>query len=594
MASDPGLLSYVAQAPGLVARSVLEGQQAALQNRQAQQQLALQQVQLNAAQKQQQEEQQYQGDVANWIQKGAKPDGLLALTAKYPQRYQALKAGWDLKDQAQRTADLGYFGSIHAALDNNKPDLAIRQIEQRIAAEKQNGIDTSVDQDWLDALKSGDPGTMRMLKAAALAQIAAATGTGEFAKAYKAVGDQTGDFTLVPGAGRYDQSGKLIAERQFAPRPVTVGEGQTVVEYQPGGGDPASSGAGRYTGGWTPRERNGGDNSDVAVDAKISGMSTALNLSPTQDFGNLSNLQIAKALALSEGGPGSLADKNNNPANLTDSNGNLRKFPTKEAGLAAAAAQVARNRARGQNTIQSMVEGLPVQGGQSGGGSRVIAQGAPKQKDAPSGYQWKPDGTLTPIPGGPADPSVRSGAASQNRPIPQPVATHVQPQIDTRDTLDWAMGNFKPEYAGHTLLGDVSNTLQAYIGTGPKGQRDWWARIYNMDNIVRNQLFGSALTATEKAAWERTTVNPAMQPSEVVSNLQQRQRIVQAALSRQAKFLKANHYDPDAVDALLSPLDMGGDGSSRDNPIPVSTPQEAAQHSGKWVRLPDGRVGRAR
>ncbi len=132
--------------------------------------------------------------------------------------------------------------------------------------------------------------------------------------------------------------------------------------------DGADSG-GQMTGGWTPRARNGGDNADPVVDNKIAGAAKFLGVEPTADFGNLSNMQIAKAMALSEGGRGSLADRNNNPGNLTDpKTGQYRVFPNKQAGLEAAARQVGIDRARGQNSVQSLVEGLPKGGG---GGSSL-------------------------------------------------------------------------------------------------------------------------------------------------------------------------------------------------------------------------------
>lgn len=136
----------------------------------------------------------------------------------------------------------------------------------------------------------------------------------------------------------------------------------------PGGGTPPIASTGRTTGGWTPRARHGGDNTDAAVDGKISGMASALKLGPTDPFpSSMSDMDIARALTLSEGGRGSLADRNNNPGNLRDAKtGDYRKFASKEEGLAAAARQVARNRARGQNTIQSMVEGLPAGGARTG------------------------------------------------------------------------------------------------------------------------------------------------------------------------------------------------------------------------------------
>lgn len=177
------------------------------------------------------------------------------------------------------------------------------------------------------------------------------------------------------------------ANRQFARGNAYIsagiippGGGGAAAPAGAGGGVPA---AGRTQYGWTPRAKNGGDNSDEAVDNKIAGMASHLGIDPTAPLDGLSDLQIAQALTLSEGGKGTLADRNNNPGNLINpKTGGYQRFPTKQAGLEAAARQVARNRARGQNTIQTMVEGLPVGGG-SGGGT------------LPNG--------LTPIPGGKLD-----------------------------------------------------------------------------------------------------------------------------------------------------------------------------------------------
>lgn len=118
----------------------------------------------------------------------------------------------------------------------------------------------------------------------------------------------------------------------------------------------------QYTGGWTPRARNGGDNSDEAVDAKIAGAAKFLGVAPSDDISKIDPTRIAQAMALSEGGAGSLADRNNNPGNLRNADGSFKKFPTKEAGIRAAAELVRRKIASGQSSVQSIIEGLPVGG----------------------------------------------------------------------------------------------------------------------------------------------------------------------------------------------------------------------------------------
>lgn len=51
-------------------------------------------------------------------------------------------------------------------------------------------------------------------------------------------------YTLAPGSARYDAKGNLVRQQPFAPRITSVAPGETVVEIQPGGGDPASGGGG--------------------------------------------------------------------------------------------------------------------------------------------------------------------------------------------------------------------------------------------------------------------------------------------------------------------------------------------------------------
>jgi len=235
-------------------------------------------------------------------------------------------------------------------------------------------------------------------------------------------------YTLAPGSRRYSGDG-IIAENPAEPKYQAVPEGGMLVRVDggsatpvygapSGGSAPASGGGEAVTGrtqyGWTPRARNGGDNTDAAVDGKIAGMAQALRVPADGDISGLDPMTIARALTLSEGGRGSLADRNNNPGNLTDPRtGGYRKFGSKEEGLRAAAAQVRRNLARGQTTIRTMVEGLPAGGQRQQSGTPSVIMGRPKQTAAPSGYRYSGD-RLEPIPGGPADRSEQ-GASPETR-----------------------------------------------------------------------------------------------------------------------------------------------------------------------------------
>jgi hypothetical protein len=423
-------LSSYAQALGAAQQLVPSYDQLklnALRLQDGQQQLRINEQRIAENERQAAEQERFLADLRG-LGNNPTPQAAWSLAARYPTMAGLSKAAEALGAD-QRREVTSFTAQVHSALQAGRPDLARGLIQRRVDAEKAAGAEPDPEMaGLLSMIDSGDAKQIEAAKGSVYAMIAAMNPE----TAAKNVGDslerQQG-FTLAPGSKRYDAAGNVIAEAPFAPQYRSVGEGETLVELGGAeGGDPASgtgggvggSGApsGRTQFGWTPRARHGGDNSDAAVDNKIAGMTRFLGVSATTPFPpGTSNLQIAQALALSEGGPGSLADRNNNPGNIRDpKTGAYRKFPTKEAGLQAAAAQVARNRARGQNTIQTMVEGIPVGGSRgrsAAGGARVVATGAPKQGysvltpqeaqaeglDPTVRYQRSPDGAITAIGG---------------------------------------------------------------------------------------------------------------------------------------------------------------------------------------------------
>ncbi|MEG3083705.1 hypothetical protein U1707_08625 [Sphingomonas sp. PB2P12] len=135
--------------------------------------------------------------------------------------------------------------------------------------------------------------------------------------------------------------------------------------------------------------------------------------------------------------------------------------------------------------------------------------------------------------------------------IPQWAEKKYSPQVETYAGLTNALNGFKDDFGGNTVTGGLENTVQGlYSGFGSEGQRDWWASFKSNDNQIRNKLFGSALTDTEKAAYEATTISPSMDPKEIRRNLTTRRSLVQKALQRSTKFLQAQGYNGDSISAL--------------------------------------------
>jgi len=95
-------------------------------------------------------------------------------------------------------------------------------------------------------------------------------------------------------------------------------------------------------------------NLSAAYDAWREGMSdVSMNLGDFADkLKDTTNRIIEWGYAT---GGTSRADRNNNPGNLTDGNGNFLKFATREEGFAAAARQLGRYRSRGNNTLAGMI-----------------------------------------------------------------------------------------------------------------------------------------------------------------------------------------------------------------------------------------------
>ena len=418
MASDPsGLLQALLAPGGITGASFTQGQQnyddsqlQPLRVQQGRQQIQLNQQKIADNQAQVSQAAQYQQDEAAYAANPT-PDALNSLIAKYPAQFQALQAGWKIKSDAQTKADVGFLGSFHSALAAGAVDLAMQQLEDRRDAEAKAGIDTTEIDQKITALKNNEPGTVNALKGYALAHIAAAGD--DYAKAMGIGGDKT--HVISAGGALVGDDGTELYKAAPSPTdalqvPIYDKSGNRIgTQLVPNGGRdngssgaPASTSGGATAGarvhGWTPR----GPNPDAAVDAKNAGMAKTLGIGLTDQFPtNMSNMQIAQALSQSEGGPGSLADRNNNPANLTDpKTGAYRKFPNKQAGFAAAAAQVARNRARGQNTIQTMVEGLPTGGSAAPSGQAGYYGPQGGTSDDASGIQA---GNLNSVP-----PTIRS------------------------------------------------------------------------------------------------------------------------------------------------------------------------------------------
>lgn len=595
---------------GLQGQIATDARNTQLAQQQAGAQTALMNAQAADAQRKAQMRQQFDVDVAEYLADPT-PEAVRALASRYPEYAQELKQGWQLKDEAQVRSDRTVIGSAHAAIRNGRVPLAISTLKRRRDAEKARGLDTAPLDEQIAALESGDKAAIKSVEGALVAQLAASDEN--FGTSYENIGGEVQNgFTLSPGGRRYDAEGNLIASAPFAPRPVSVGEGETVIEYDPnntGGGDPASSGS-----------AGGGDTTRLINNDAGGGYvpESVKTLGQFVTYGRAMNQRGAKSSSagtyqingstMAEFAPKALGPDwksapfdANSQERVAESIFNWARAQ-RDPAAALRGRWVSLTPQESDRLVQgswSQARGLIAQkesgGPVQGGGPRVIAQGAPKsdqyrtltreEKQAQGlnpdiAYQVSPTGQIAAIGG-------QDTRARQGRAVPDGTAKRVEGAVGIRDALDRSLSTFRDDYAGNTVTGGLENTMQAWLGTGTPGQRDWWADFRQNDNQIRNDLFGSALTATEKAAFEATTISERMRPSEVRKNLQRRASIIKRALARQQNFLKKNGYDAEAVDALYAADPLSSP------PVRVRSVQEAQKLAPGTIYIaPDGKARR--
>ncbi|WDA37867.1 hypothetical protein [Sphingobium sp. YC-XJ3] len=198
-----------------------------------------------------QEQQEYSRQVEEALASGDQRR-ILALIARFPQFKDALKANWDGMDQLQQRSDLRQAAGIWSALNAGNTDAAIKQLEDRITADREAGQDTADDEEQLALLKSGDPKSINSVKGR-LGLFMASVVPEKFAAVVDQLG--TGNDGARKGQvvgraiGHYDDNGNWVTDYRDPEPGFTLSEGQT--RFEPGVvGNGSSGGASRG-------ERNG-------------------------------------------------------------------------------------------------------------------------------------------------------------------------------------------------------------------------------------------------------------------------------------------------------------------------------------------------
>jgi hypothetical protein len=143
--------------------------------------------------------------------------------------------------------------------------------------------------------------------------------------------------------------------------------------------------------------------------------------------------------------------------------------------------------------------------------------------------------------------------AKDGKPINFGDSTKLADRATGVDKLVGLYDTFKPEYAGYgtNAVGEV-----AVFAAGKQSDEksvalyQWWQNYQNNVNKVRNDLFGSALTAPEKAEFEKAMVTKGMDSAQAQANLQRQAEEASKAYDKLEKVLRVGGFSKAQLDAL--------------------------------------------
>lgn len=225
-------------------------------------------------------------------------------------------------------------------------------------------------------------------------------------------------------------------------------------------------------------------------------------------------------------------------------------------------------------------------GGASGGGGGGVAGGK-----APSGYRWTADGSLEPIPGGPAD-KPGSGVAGDAGLQRSTRAKLEQENISLeRDLarLDESIESFDPSLytwsgrAGRSLKGVASSAgvLSEKDKSSLQGETTNIQRLQMVSAELINKLYGAALSEAEAKRAETFVVNPTDAPDVAQAKLRGLRDMYAAKLEANRAALGGGNGSP-APAAAPPPAEAS---------IPAGAEPTGRTSGGKPVyKLPDGRL----
>jgi hypothetical protein len=148
---------------------------------------------------------------------------------------------------------------------------------------------------------------------------------------------------------------------------------------------------------------------------------------------------------------------------------------------------------------------------------------------------------------------AKSLQAADGKEIKFAEGTKLASQAAGVDKLVDLSETFKPAYSGYPT--DAAGTVAVLVAgklSDPESVDlyQWWQGYQDHVNKVRNELFGAALTAPEKAEFEKAMVTKGMSPTQAQANLKRQADIALKAYNKLEGVLRIQGYSKAGLDIL--------------------------------------------
>lgn len=153
--------------------------------------------------------------------------------------------------------------------------------------------------------------------------------------------------------------------------------------------------------------------------------------------------------------------------------------------------------------------------------------------------------------------AAKREAAAKGKALPGSDVRALTDKESSAGSLLDLSNSFKDEFAGTPKLATLQNTLGRYqplgYGTQYADQSNWWQNYNDQKNKIRHQLFGSALTAAEQAAFDAANITEGMDSKEIRRRLTQQHQASVRAYNKLVANYGRGGYDMSQFNSLVEP-----------------------------------------